>query len=966
MKKFIYCIVTFLWVASLSSCTQKYKYESVPGDPLNARIYTLDNGLKVYMSVYPDEPSIQTMIAVRAGAKNDPAENTGLAHYFEHLMFKGTQDFGTQDFAAEQILLDQIEAEFEIYRSTTDSLRRITIYKRIDSLSYEASKLAIAAEYDKLMTSIGSRGTNAFCGFDMTAYIENIPSNQIENWIKVQSDRFLNPIIRGFHTELETVYEEKNMSLTQDSRKVYETILSSLFPNHPYGTQTVLGTQEHLKNPSIIEIKKFFKTYYVANNLAIFMSGDFDPDKTIKLIDRHMKKLPKGNVPKLEFQPEQPITSPIYKTVVGNDAEFVNIAYRIPGARSADAEVLAVLVSLLSNGRAGLIDLNLLQQQRVLSASAGTYSMSDHSAFVLTGRPRAGQTLDEVRDLLLEQIELLKKGEFDEELIEAVIANYRLNMIYRLQFNDGRVDLFLNSFINEIPWEDLSLRLERQAKLTAKDLIDCANKYFGNNYLVVNKERGRDPNEMRIAKPEITPIELNRNEQSQYLTDVINSTVKPIEPVFIDYATDIKKRDWRPQIPLLYTPNNENNIFEIYYRFDMGSNNDNLLGTAFNYLRFLGTSKYTPEQIRMEFYKLACSFNVGSGSDFMQVSMTGLAENMEKALALLEELLNDPQVNEDAFVNLIDDVKKSRADAKLNQSMIFSYLRNYATWGPKSSMTNVPSADELNRLKPEDLIARIKDLSNYPHQVLYYGPLSEQEIVSLLEKHRKTASTLKAVPPATIFTQQAVDQNKVLFAQYDAQQLYLSMVTKAEPFNRSMYVPVSMYNMYFGGNMGAIVFQEMREARGLAYSASASYSQPSKPNFNYVFSTFIATQNDKMDEALEAFLSIINDMPQSEAAFDLAKDQIISNIRTQRIRRTQILFNYLDSKEFGWDYDRRKDLFDQAQKWTLEDVKKFQQQYIKDKKYIYCVLGDEKDLKQEVVDKYGTLQKLSLEEIFGY
>jgi predicted Zn-dependent peptidase len=801
---------------------------------------------------------------------------------------------------------------------------------------------------------------------DMTVYLENIPSNQIENWIKIQSDRFVNPVIRGFHTELETVYEEKNMTLTQDGWKVYEKILSSLFPNHPYGTQTVIGTQEHLKNPSITEIKKFFNTYYVANNMAICMSGDFDPDKTIRIIDRYMRKLPKGDVPKLEVKAEKPITEPIAVTVLGNETEYVTIGYRIPGESSIDTDVREVLSFLLNNGTAGLIDINLVQQQRVLAAYSGSYSMADHSAFVLQGLPKEGQTLDEVKELLLEQIDLLKKGEFDDDLLQAVIDNFRLNEIYRLQSNNARANMFVSAFINGISWENASQKLNRQAKLTSKDIVEYANRYFGDNYVIVYKERGRDPNELRMPKPEITPIELNRDLQSPFLASIIDSKVPEIEPVFIDYQKDINKTDWKPQIPILYVQNAENNTSEILYRYRMGSNNDNLLGTAFNYLKFLGTSKYTPEQIRMEFYKLACSFNVSSGSDFVFVSLSGLADNMEKALVLLEELLADAQVNEPAFVNLVADIKKSRSDAKLNQQAIFSYLRNYAIWGKNSSMTNVPSANELDQLTGNDLVARIKDLANYPHQILYYGPLSQQELSATLDKHRKISSTLRDYPPAKVFVQQSTDENKVYFAHYDAQQLFLSMVTKSVPFDRQMHVPVTMFNRYFSGDMSAIVFQEMREARGLAYSASANYMQPARPNQNYVFTTFIATQNDKMDEALEAFLSIINDMPQSQASFELARDQIVSNLRRQRIRRMSILHNYLDAQEFEWQHDRRKDLFEKAPAWTLEDVAKFQQEYLKDLKYVYCVLGNENDLVQAVVDKYGTLHKLSLEEIFGF
>ena len=299
---------------SLGSCTSKYSYETVPNDPLKARIYTLDNGLKVYMTVNKETPRIQTYIAVRVGGKNDPAETTGLAHYFEHLMFKGTTNFGTQNYEIEKPLLDQIEEQFEVYRKTTDSLERKAIYAKIDSISYEASKYAIPNEYDKLMAAIGANGTNAYTSFDVTCYTEDIPSNQIDNWAKIQAERFENCVIRGFHTELETVYEEKNMSLTRDPRKVYEAVLSSLFPHHPYGTQTVLGTQEDLKNPSITNIKEYYKKWYVPNNMAICLSGDFDPDQMIATIDKYFGGLkPNTDLPKLDLPKETPITAPVVR-----------------------------------------------------------------------------------------------------------------------------------------------------------------------------------------------------------------------------------------------------------------------------------------------------------------------------------------------------------------------------------------------------------------------------------------------------------------------------------------------------------------------------------------------------------------------------------------------------------------------------------------------------------------------------
>ena len=188
MKK-IFRFFVLAAVALLAlSCSSKY--ETVKGDPMNTKIYTLDNGLKVYMSVNKNEPRLQTYIAVRSGSKNDPSDNTGLAHYLEHIMFKGTENFGTSDYAAEKPLLDEIERLFEVYKQTTDPQERLAIYHQIDSVSFAASQISIPNEYDKLMAAIGAQGTNAFTSNDVTCYTEDIPSNQIENWAKVQSDRF--------------------------------------------------------------------------------------------------------------------------------------------------------------------------------------------------------------------------------------------------------------------------------------------------------------------------------------------------------------------------------------------------------------------------------------------------------------------------------------------------------------------------------------------------------------------------------------------------------------------------------------------------------------------------------------------------------------------------------------------------------------------------------------------------------
>jgi Predicted Zn-dependent peptidases len=970
MNKLIkFSFLTVFAILAFSACGPKYSYETVEGDPMQARIYTLDNGLTVYMAPNHETPRIQTYIAVRTGGKNDPSETTGLSHYLEHLMFKGTEQFGTQDYEKEKPLLDAIEAQFEVYRKTTDEAARTAIYKVIDSLSYEASKLAIPNEYDKLMAAIGSSGTNAYTSMDATVYIEDIPSNQIDNWAKIQSDRFQNMVIRGFHTELETVYEEKNMSLTSDSEKVWEALYATLFPNHPYGKQSVLGTQEHLKNPSIINIKNHFANFYVPNNMAVCLSGDFDPDAMIVVIDKYfgnMKPNAKLAPPSTAAQPK--ISGPVVKEVVGLEAENLSLAWQAVGASAADADALSLMGSILYNGRAGIIDLELIQKQKVLSGSASPDLMADHGALVMRGRPKAGQKLEEVKDLLLGAVAKLKAGDFDEALLEAALNNYKVNMMTSLDRNSGRASMFVSVFTNRIAWADAVQRLDRISKLSKTDIVALANKLLGDdNYVLVYKRRGKDPNELKISKPEITAIETNRDVSSQFLRNIQAADVRPIEPVFVDYDKDLSKLTAKANIPVLYVKNPTTDLFQLDYVFELGSNNDPANGTAFDYLSYLGTSTMSPEQIKLEFYKIACSFRVSSSTNRSQISISGLSENMGQAMQLLESLIHDAQPNKEALENMKADILKRRADAKLNQSSNFSMLQNYAMYGPKSPATNILSAAQLKALTPKDLIDRIQKLAGVQHRVLYFGPLSEDEALAAVNRYHEVPQTLAPAPAPVIFPYLETPSNKVYLAEYDAKQIYFVQYSNyGERYQVENDLGVALYNAYFGGGMNGIVFQEMREARGLAYTARASLSQPSKLYDPYYFTAFIATQNDKMGIAMDAFAEIINDMPESENAFQLAKESQLARIQTQRIVKSGILSSYLSAEDMGINYDRRKAIYEKLGSMSLADVKAFQEKWVKNRTYTYCVLGDSKDLDLKKLGTFGPITRLTKEQIFGY
>ncbi len=964
-KRIFPLLIGIITLIGFSSCQKQFKYETVPNDPMGVRIYTLDNGLKVYMSVYKDEPRIQTSVSVRVGSKHDPSETTGLAHYFEHMMFKGTSRIGSLDWEKERPLIQKVDSLFEVYRVEKDVEVRKAIYAQIDSISYEASKYAIPNEYDKLMKLIGSRGTNAATWFDYTVYIENIPSNQLENWAAIQAERFTDPVLRLFHTELETVYEEKNTTLTRDIRKVWEAMNKALFPNHPYGKQTTIGEAEHLKNPSMKNIREFFDKYYVPNNMAIILSGDFNPDEAIVVINKEFGKLKPKKLPPFTFEQEKPIQEPIVVDVFGIEAEMINIGFRFDKASSREAMIADLLTQMLFNGKAGLIDLNINLQQKALNSGAYFNRFADYSSIILYGQNKASQTLEEVREILLEQVNLLKEGDYPDWMLEATINNLKLREMKRLESNNGRVWFMSDSYINGVPWSNVVAYNDELSKITKEELTTFANEKLQNNYVVVNKLKG-EPQVELVQKPPITPIHINRDVESEFLLAFRDRKVPDIEPVFVDYENDMTKIDTLG-IEFIHKSNVENNTFTLYYYFPFGQDHDPMLNLASGYLEFVGTSKLTAAEVAQEFYKLACSFNVFSSRDQTYVWVSGLSENQQKAAQLLESLLTDCKPDEEALAKYIDNIIKERENAKLNQQQVFSALLDYSIFGSKSPNKNIISTRELKRLKPETLTNKIKDLSNFSHKVLYYGTLSPNELIDMVTTHKAIPNQFVEIPTPVQFVELETNTNRVVFSHYNAAQSFLQLISRGANYDINLLPTVRLYNAYFGGGMNTIVFQELREKRGLAYAARSFYSTPSNPNSPFMNSGYIATQNDKIIEAFTAFDELYNDMPVSPKSFEIAKDAIISGIRNERITKMGVIWNYITAQRMGYSQDLRKTFFETIPGMTIDDVIRFNDNYVKNKPKTYIVLGNEKvvDFK-ELNKKFGPIKKLTLEEIFGY
>lgn len=942
-----------------------YPYKFVTNDPSKSRFYVLKNGLSVILSPTKKDPRIQAYVAIKAGSKTDPKTNTGLAHYLEHMLFKGTDKYGSLDWSKEKPELDKIDALYEKYNKSKDELARKEIYKQIDSISGVASKYAIANEYDKLMNAMGAQGTNAFTSFEQTVYTDDVPSSAIDKYLAVQAERFRNPILRIFHTELEAVYEEKNRSLDSDGSKVFETLFANLFQKHNYGLQTTIGTVEHLKNPSLVEIRNYYNKYYVPNNMGIIMSGDFNPDELIAKIDKSFAYMEAKPFEKYTFEKENDITAPIIKEVNGPDAENLTMGYRLPGNKDKDVLIANLVGQVLTNGRAGLLDLNLVKKQKLLRASAFTYPLIDYGILYLSAAPTTGQTLEEVQTLVLNEIENLKKGNFEEDLIASIINNIKKGEIYKYEKYGDRASTLMDAFTSELNWRDQVAYVNDLSKITKADIVAFANKYFGNNYVAVFKRKTDNNTSEKIEKPTITAIETNADKQSDFVTQVEKIPNTAATPVFLDYNKDIQKSKLG-KANVLYVANKDNDIFRLRYRFKIGTLNDLKQSLASQYIQFLGTDKMNAEQVSKAFYKIASSFSISTGEEYTTVSIEGLQENFEKAVTLYESLISNLKADEQALTALKARLTKARKDSKANKGSILQGLTSYGLYGANNKFNNVLTNEALAQTTSQELIDRIKNLSNFEQTVIYYGPTPIENLVNILKPIHKVPESFATPTPIKVFKQKENTTNEVLFADYDMVQAETRWIRNTDTFNPEKSTLVTVFNNYFGGGMGSVVFQTIRESKALAYSTYGYYVAPSKKDQQYYMLGYVGSQVDKFKDATTAMNELLTTMPALDGNLSLAKNQVKKDIQTQRITQDDIIYDYLGATELGLVEDARIKLYNSVDKVNMNDVKNFHKTYFADKPFTYAIVASEKKIDMSEMKKLGEVKKLSLEEIFGY
>ena len=952
------------------------QYNYVTDDPYSGREYTLKNGLKVYLSRIPLEPKISYKLAVRAGQADSPPEATGLAHYLEHMLFKGTSRIGALDYAKEKPLLDRIEKLFEERRKTADPKEKEKIYAEIDRLSGEAAKYAASGEYSQLISSIGGSGLNAFTASDMTVYVVDIPSQELEKLLRLESERLRDPVMRLFHTELEAVYEEFNRGRDNDGRLLYEAVNAKLFAPHPYSWVPFIGKPEHLKNPSIAEIDAFLKRYYVPSNMALLIAGDLDYEKTIRLVDRYFSQLPAAPAPERRLRPAAELTGNQLVKVSSPKAESVRIGYRIePGRRN---ELLAsLLADLLSNGSTGLMDVDLVLAQKVQSAGAYLNDLRDYSVFVLSGRPRAGQSLDELSGLLLAELQKVCRGEFDDALLKALILNYRKGLVEARANPDSALWTYLDAFVKDRDYADNLRVVDDLEKIGRKEIVEFAKKL--RHYVRADKITGKADVSGKVAKPKMTPVEVNSEKRSDYGKAFLNLPPAPLpELEVIDWKKDFSLIGLDGDNRLFYSRKPSpvhDTLFELQMYVDRGSDDDPVLPLAIGYLDYIGTDKYSASELQRQFYNDAIDFSFSCGDKRSSLNLSGFGSRMDRALELAVHFLTHMKPDEAAWKAYVGRVLKARADAKKNQQANFRALNTYVAYGPDAGnnpllFANRIGEKELSALTAEQVLEKVRGcFLKRPRLYAYVGPEKADRMKRILTERMNDPQTRSGeAHRARKFLQLPTERPRVFLLKYDSAQFLVGIRARADKYSAdpAKMAAVSLFNQYFGaGGLNNVVFQEIRESRSLAYSAYAFYQTAGEKDRYDIMFGFVGTQPDKFFEAADAMLQLFRKMPLYPDKIGLAKKKLLKNLCSERTFGNLVGLLFL-KEDTGIDHDLSPEIFRALSSLTPEQVADFAAKELAPRKYDIFAVGPADKLDRKKLAAYGEVIEVTPEQIFGY
>ena len=936
-------------------------------DNLKVETCYLSNGLKVIMCENHDQPKIYGSVVVHAGSKNEDPAATGVAHYFEHIMFKGTDRIGTTDWEAEKPLLDSISDLYDQIQATQDAERRHQLQLEINRLNIEASKYAIPNETDAILQQMGCTGLNAGTSYDYTVYYNTLPSNQLENWMEVYAERFRNPVYRLFQGELEAVYEERNIYANEQMYAFSRNLFTESFGAHPY-SRDVIGLDEHLKNPQPSAMKRFYDKYYVASNMTLILVGDFDTDQAREMAEKYFSIWPKG----------EPVEEPVYTMPKFDSRVVKNVKQTpirvgliiMPGVKSNDPDKLPldVMSDIISGGN-GRLD-ELATEGKLMAAMLMPFSLQDAGTNVILYIPKLlGQKHEAAEDLIWAAIDSVKQGRFSDKLLESIKMN-SLNSRKRILESYSSIASLLQSLELECSnYEEWLKDNERLMSLTREDIMAVAAKYYDRNRCTIVRSSMGFPEKGETIKPDWDHLEAqNQGEKTEFARHIADREVSDIKPQVLDYKALVETVPVSQNCTLYASRNPKNDLFSLTISYHYGSFDNHNIDQAMTYFSSIGAGDMTPEQYSIEMDCLGGSFSLGSGSDYSYFNISGPEENMEKILDLAMFKLKTPRHDPQQLDNLVEALEASKKQAKNDADTWTSALYEYVMYGDSSDYINHATIKEIKKMKGENLVALIDNLFLRDGYVTYVGNQEPKHVAKLLRKHNLVRDDV-TVMPKRVRKPRSFSENAVFYA--SNKKFLKSDVDFYIPGGTFDYekdrAACSMFNEYMSGSMAGIFFQEIREMRALAYSTYGRYTYDRFNRTPSRYYGYVGTQCDKTLDAIDAMSELMVSFPDRPAKFDGAKDYLISvrNSDYYTFRSFPVNYRYLVEEE-KIDHDPRQETTEEIRKLNYDDLRAFHKKYVEGRPMVIFISGNAKKIDLKALGRYGKVQEVKYKDMIKF
>ena len=961
--------LTLIFVFLLSSLS--ILFSEIPKNTYNVKEYILSNGLTVWLNEDTSQPKVIGSIIVKAGARDSP--NTGVAHYFEHIMFKGTDKIGTINYDEEKVWLDSISDKYDKLANTSDNALRLEIQKQINELSIKAADYVIPNEFNRLISQYGGTSLNAGTAWDYTMYFNTFSPQYMAQWCEINSERLINPVFRMFQSELETVYEEKNMYADMLGSQAAEKIIEQFFKPHPY-QYPIIGSTDNLKNPRLSEMEEFFSTYYVAGNMGLVLSGHFDADEVLPILEKTFGKVKRGSIVKKKFEMPAPINGKVDFTAK-IPIPFVRanaLLWRGVPSNHPDEVALTLVMSLLSNeNKTGLLD-KLTIDGKMMMSTGFSLSMNDAGAIALLAIPNIPfQTYGSAQKLLFGAIEKVKSGDISDEMFQSLKLEQQRNYLLELESLDKRNQKMIEVFAKGLTWNDYLDQAKKIETITKQDVIDIANIYLTSDYFDVKKKTGKYPS-AKITKPPFKAIETtNRDEESDYSKwlETIEST--DFTPRYLNFNKDTQTTDLliNNLFTLYHTPNEMNNVFDLTMKFEIGNRELATLSPLVSYLNYIGTNKYSVDEFNNKLQQLGSTLNFNVSSSQFTITVSGFDTAFEETFDLVTHFLTNLKADKSKLKKVIKERGLEDKATRKSSDELGKAIAEKVKFGDNSNYLARLSLNELKKVSADQFISDLQRVLSTETNFHYSGTLSNDDVLQVVKKHFPINEVkTKSINP-TFRDGFTYSKTKVFFfndpkATQSIVQAYLPGPTQHTVHDKHLS---QLFNTYFGSGMSSLMFQEIREFRSLAYRASSSFENPAMKLTDkaMLFNMFLSTQADKTIDAIEALQSLLSDMPLSEKRLEAAKESLINQAQSAYPDFREKSQRIADYKLQGYKDDPNKLLVDEVSKMELTDLENFYKQNIQGKTVIYIVVGNKKQIDMEQLKQMGEFEEMKVKDFLN-